>query len=42
VVRTMEHEAVHIAFDLRDGLEGGEDDANRFVRACRSESVPAS
>ena len=41
VVRTMEHEAVHITFDLRDGLEGGEDDANRYVRACRSEPVPA-
>jgi hypothetical protein len=34
VIRTMEHEAAHIAFDLRAGLEGGEDDANRYVRAC--------
>ena len=42
VIRSMEHEAVHIALDLRDGLEGGEDDANRYVRACRSETVPAS
>jgi hypothetical protein len=41
VIRTMEHEAVHIALDLRDGLEGGEDDANRFVRTCRSEPVTA-
>ncbi|HEX6048047.1 MAG TPA: hypothetical protein VFZ21_02220 [Gemmatimonadaceae bacterium] len=41
VVRTMEHEAVHITFDLRDGLEGGEDDANRYVRACRSEPARA-
>ena len=39
VIRTMEHEAVHIAFDLRDGLEGGEDDANRYVRACSSQPV---
>lgn len=37
VVRSMEHEAAHIAFDLRAGLEGGEDEANRHVRACRGE-----
>ena len=36
VVRSVEHEAAHITFDLRDGLEGGEDEANRHVRACRS------
>ena len=42
VIRTMEHEAAHIAFDLRDGLEGGEDDANRYVRACRAEATSAS
>jgi hypothetical protein len=42
VVRTMEHEAVHIALDLRDGLEGGEDDANRYVRTCRSAPVPVN
>ena len=34
VVRSMEHEAVHIAFDLRAGLEGGEGDADQYVRAC--------
>jgi hypothetical protein len=41
VVHSMEHEAAHIAFDLRDGLEGGEDEANRHVRACRAASAAA-
>jgi hypothetical protein len=34
VVRSMEHEAVHIAFDIRAGLEGSEGDADQYVRAC--------
>jgi hypothetical protein len=42
VVRSVEHEAAHITFDLRDGLEGGEDEANRQVRACRLASAPAN
>lgn len=42
VVRSLEHEAAHITFDLREGLEGGEDEANRHVRACRAASTPAS
>ena len=42
VVRSVEHEAAHITFDLRDGLEGGEDEANRHVRACRSPSSAPS
>jgi len=42
VIRTMEHEAAHITFDLREGLEGGEDEANRHVRACRAASTSAS
>ena len=42
VVRSMEHEAAHITFDLREGLEDGEDEANRHVRACRGALTPAS
>lgn len=38
VIRSMEHEAVHITFDLRAGLEGGESDADRYVRVCSAES----
>lgn len=36
VLRSMEHEAAHIAFDLRTGLEGGEDQAERYVIACNA------
>ena len=42
VIHSLEHEAAHITFDLRDGLEGGEDEANRHVRACRSASAPTN
>jgi hypothetical protein len=33
---TMEHEAAHIAFDIDNGTGAGEDQANSYVRACRS------
>lgn len=35
LLRTMEHEAAHIAFDLREGTEGV-DRANGYVARCRS------
>ena len=35
VVWSIEHEAVHIAFDLPSGSESSEDKANQTVRACR-------
>ncbi len=36
VVFSMEHEAVHITFDLASGNEATEDRANRIVRACQA------
>ena len=36
LVWSMEHEAVHIAFNITTGVEAGEDRANPYVRACRS------
>jgi hypothetical protein len=41
LVWSMEHEAVHIAFNITTGVENGEDRANPYVRACRSEAAPA-
>jgi hypothetical protein len=41
LVWSMEHEAVHIAFNLTTGVEAGEDRANPYVRACRSEATTA-
>lgn len=34
VMRSIEHEAVHIAFELPSGFESSEDKANATVRAC--------
>ncbi len=36
---SMEHEAVHIAFNITTGVETSEDRANPYVRACRSEAT---
>jgi hypothetical protein len=36
VIRTMEHEAAHIAFDLASGDESSEEKANQTVRACKA------
>lgn len=41
LVWSMEHEAVHIAFSITTGVENGEDRANPYVRACRSEARSA-
>lgn len=38
LVWSMEHEAVHIAFNITTGVENGEDRANPYVRACRSDA----
>ena len=38
VVFSMEHEAVHIAFDLASGNESTEERANQIVRACQARS----
>ena len=38
VVFSMEHEAVHIAFDLASGNELTEERANQIVRACKASS----
>ena len=35
VMRSIEHEAVHIAFDLPSGYESSEEKADATVRACR-------
>ena len=35
VVWSIEHEAVHIAFDLPSGFDSSEERANQTVRACR-------
>src|SRR5688500_9209310 len=35
VLWSMEHEAVHITFDLASGIEATEDRANRIVHGCR-------
>lgn len=35
VMWSVEHEAVHVAFDLPSGLESSEEKANATVRACR-------
>jgi hypothetical protein len=32
----MEHEAVHIAFDLASGVETSEIQADRYVRSCKA------
>jgi hypothetical protein len=39
VVRTMEHEAAHIAFRVDNDLAS--DRADSYVRACRDRSDPA-
>jgi hypothetical protein len=36
VVHSMEHEAVHIAFDLASGNGATEDTADRYVRGCKA------
>jgi hypothetical protein len=36
VLRTMEHEAAHIAFDLASGNEANEEKTDQTVRACQS------
>ena len=36
VVWSMEHEAVHITFDLASGIEASEAKADQIVRACKS------
>jgi hypothetical protein len=36
VLWSMEHEAVHIAFDLASGGEASEVEADRYVRSCKS------
>jgi len=41
LVWSMEHEAVHIAFNITTGVENGEDRANPYVRACRHEAASA-
>jgi hypothetical protein len=38
VVRTLEHEAAHIAFDISNGADAADDRANTMVRACRATS----
>ena len=35
VIRSIEHEAVHIAFELPSGFESSEEKADATVRACR-------
>jgi hypothetical protein len=35
VVFSMEHEAVHITFDLASGIEASEEKANQIVRGCQ-------
>ena len=35
VLWSMEHEAVHITFDLASGIDATEDTANRIVHGCR-------
>jgi hypothetical protein len=39
LLRSMEHEAVHIAFDISSGKEHDEDRVNAFVRECGSTST---
>ena len=36
VVQSMEHEAVHITFDLASGAEASEVKADQYVRACKA------
>jgi hypothetical protein len=36
VVFSMEHEAVHITFDLASGIEASEVKANQYVQACKA------
>ena len=36
VLWSMEHEAVHIAFDLASGVEASEVEADRYVRSCKA------
>lgn len=36
VVFSMEHEAVHITFDLASGIEATEEKANQIVRGCKA------
>ena len=36
VLWSMEHEAVHIAFDLASGVEATEVQADRYVRSCKA------
>jgi len=35
VVSSMEHEAVHITFDIASGIDASEAKANQIVRACK-------
>lgn len=37
---SMEHEAVHIAFNVVTGVSTVEDRANPYVRACRADAAP--
>jgi hypothetical protein len=37
---SMEHEAVHIAFNVVTGVSTVEDRANPYVRACRADANP--
>ena len=36
VLFSMEHEAVHIAFDLASGIDASEVKANQYVQACKA------
>lgn len=36
VVFSMEHEAVHITFDLASGIDASEEKANQIVRGCKA------
>jgi hypothetical protein len=36
VLWSMEHEAVHIAFDLASGVETSEIQTDRYVRSCKA------
>lgn len=36
VLLSMEHEAVHIAFDLASGIEASEVKANQYVQSCKA------
>lgn len=42
LVWSMEHEAVHIAFNLASGRDGGGDRADEYVRSCKREQSAVS